>query len=125
MKPIPTMTMKAITGMLVGLVCLSFSGGCATSTPHTSTQPVATFQARPMYPFEMRRAGISGQATVGFVIDTQGIPRELYIVSSSNKAFEKVSLMCVSKWQFKPGTVDGIPVAVRMQVPVIFDINAN
>src|SRR5688500_10923552 len=32
--------------------------------------PVARFQARPQYPFEMRRAGIGGEVVVDFLVDT-------------------------------------------------------
>ena len=35
-------------------------------------QPVARFQARPQYPFEMRRAGIAGEVVVDFIVDNNG-----------------------------------------------------
>lgn len=35
-------------------------------------QPVPKFQARPQYPFELRRAGLGGEAVVDFVVDANG-----------------------------------------------------
>jgi protein TonB len=98
---------------------------CAAPVVHTSTQPVVVFQARPQYPFEMRHAGIAGEVTVGFIVDTDGNAREVSVVKSSRKEFEQSALICVSKWKFKPGTVDGLPVYVRMQVPIIYSLDAN
>jgi protein TonB len=69
----------------------------------------------------MRRAGISGEVKVGLVVDATGVPREPYVVSSTNKAFEAVAVMAVSKWRFTPGTVDGVPVNTRMIIPMVFD----
>jgi protein TonB len=71
----------------------------------------------------MRRQGISGEVTVGFIVDAEGVPRELYVVKSSNKAFEPSALNSVSKWRFRPGMVNEKPVYTRMQVPLVFNIN--
>ena len=46
-------------------------------------QPVARFQARPQYPFEMRRAGISGEVLVDFIVDTNGDVRNAFSAHSS------------------------------------------
>jgi TonB family protein len=109
------------------VLCLVIVGallypGCAAPVVHTSTLPVARFQARPMFPFELRRAGVSGEVKVGFVLDSTGVPRDLYVVSSTNKGFEAAAVRAVSTWRFKPGTVDGVPVYVRMIAPITFDI---
>jgi TonB family protein len=109
------------------------SSGCSTPTvgattlsaDHASTQPVPLFQSRPQYPFEMRKLGVNGQTLVEFVVDADGFTRDIQIIRSTNSAFNAVSLACVSKWRFKPGTVDGSPVYVRMEVPLIFDVNVK
>lgn len=45
-------------------------------------QPRPTFQARPQYPFELRRAGIGGEATVDFVVDPNGNVLNAHAVKS-------------------------------------------
>ena len=46
--------------------------------------PVATVQVRPQYPFEMRRAGISGQVVVDFIVDTS----DLSVAQSAERVLE-------------------------------------
>src|SRR5450631_3339994 len=65
--------------------------------------PVAKFQARPTFPFEMRRAGISGEVLVDFIVDTDGAVRNAFAAHSSQREFEAAAVQAVSKWKFKAG----------------------
>ncbi|MBI5382022.1 MAG: TonB family protein [Opitutae bacterium] len=84
--------------------------------------PVARYQAKPVYPFEMRRAGVTGEVTVGFIVDTQGEVRDAYAVKSTQREFEAAAIQAVSKWKFKAGKKGGKSVNTRMQVPIVFSI---
>ena len=86
-------------------------------------QPVARFQARPQYPFEMRRAGISGEVLVDFIVDTNGDVRNAFSAHSSQREFEPSAIKAVSKWKFKPGRKNGHAVYTHMQVPIVFTLN--
>jgi protein TonB len=86
-------------------------------------QPVAKFQARPQYPFEMRRAGISGDVLVDFIVDTNGDVRNAFSAHSSQREFEAAAVQAVSKWKFKPGRKNGHNVYTHMQVPIVFTLN--
>jgi protein TonB len=86
-------------------------------------QPVARFQARPQYPFEMRRAGISGEVLVDFIVDTNGDVRNAFSAHSSQREFEAAAVQAVSKWKFKPGRKNGHNVYTHMQVPIVFTLN--
>ncbi len=88
-------------------------------------QPVARFQARPQYPFEMRRAGISGDVLVDFIVDTNGDVRNAFSVRSSQREFEAAAVQAVSKWKFKPGRKNGHNVYTHMQVPIVFTLNED
>lgn len=85
--------------------------------------PVARFQARPQYPFEMRRAGISGEVVVDFIVDTNGDVQNAYAIRSSQREFEAAAVQAVSKWKFKPGRKGGRDVPTHMQVPIVFTLN--
>lgn len=85
--------------------------------------PVARFQARPQYPFEMRRAGISGEVVVDFIVDTNGDVQNAYALRSSQREFEAAAVQAVSKWKFKPGRKGGRDVPTHMQVPIVFTLN--
>jgi TonB family protein len=106
---------------LLLLIIVMLIPGCMTS--QVATQPEVIFQARPQYPFEMRRAGIHGEVLVAFVVDIGGVPREVIAVNSSDKAFAPAAVAAVQKWRFKPGTVNGRAVNVRMVVPIIFTLS--
>lgn len=87
--------------------------------------PLARFQAQPHYPFEMRRDGITGEVLVEFVVDANGAVREARAVRSSQREFEAAAVQAVSKWTFRPGQKGGRNVATRMQVPIVFSLNAE
>ena len=86
-------------------------------------QPSPRFQARPQYPFEMRRAGISGEVVVDFIVDTNGDVQNAYALRSSQREFEAAAVQAVSKWKFKPGRKGGRDVPTHMQVPIVFTLN--
>jgi protein TonB len=85
--------------------------------------PVAKFQARPQYPFEMRRAGIAGEVVVDFIVDTNGDVQNAFALRSSQREFEAAAVQAVSKWKFKPGRKSGRDVPTHMQVPIVFTLN--
>lgn len=84
--------------------------------------PSPRFQSKPVYPFEMRRAGIEGQVLVGFIVDSRGTVREAYSIRSTHREFESAAVQAVSKWRFRPGKKGGRAVNTRMQVPIVFSI---
>ncbi len=85
--------------------------------------PVPKFQARPQYPFEMRRAGIAGEVVVDFIVDTNGDVQNAYALRSTQREFEAAAVQAVSKWKFKPGRKGGRDVPTHMQVPIVFTLN--
>jgi protein TonB len=87
--------------------------------------PSARFQARPQYPFEMRRAGISGEVLVDFIVDTNGDVRNAFAVHSSQREFESAAVQAVSKWKFRPGRKGGHAVFTHMQVPIVFTLDQD
>lgn len=80
-------------------------------------------QARPNYPFEMRRAGLNGEVVLRFVVDTNGDVRDVEVMRSSQREFEAAAQQAVLKWKYKPGRKGGKAVATRMQIPIVFNLN--
>ena len=87
--------------------------------------PQARFQPAPNYPFEMKRAGISGEVLVEFIVDTNGDVRNAFAVKSTNPEFEMAALQAVNKWKFRPGRKGGRAVNTRMQQPIGFNLKDN
>ncbi len=86
-------------------------------------QPVARVKTPPQYPFEMRRAGIAGEVTVDFIVDSNGNVQNAYALRSSQREFELPAVQAVSKWKFKPGRKGGHNVNTHMQIPIVFSLN--
>jgi RNA polymerase sigma factor (sigma-70 family) len=86
-------------------------------------QPQPKSQARPEYPFEMKRAGIEGDVTVDFIIGKDGNVRNAYALKSSRPEFEAEAVGAVSQWKFLPGRKGGQDVNTHMQVPIVFSLN--
>lgn len=80
-------------------------------------------QARPNYPFEMRRAGLNGEVVLRFVVDTNGDVRDVEVMRSSQREFEAAAIQAVLKWKYRPGRKGGKAVATRMQIPIVFNLN--
>ena len=91
--------------------------------PQLDQIPVARIQQQPMYPYEMRRAGITGEVNIGFIVDTNGDVRDAYVIDSTHREFEESALQAVSHWKFRPGRRDGHTVNTRMSVPIIFNFS--
>ncbi len=84
--------------------------------------PKPEFQARPMYPAELRKAGVEGKVVVEFVVDNTGAVQNAKAVSSSQLEFEAAAVEAVSQWKFQPGEKGGQPVNTQMQIPIVFTV---
>ncbi len=85
--------------------------------------PQARVQVQPQYPFEMRRAGISGDVLVAFIVSSAGDVVDAYAVKSSQREFESPAVQAVLKWKFRPGRKGGRAVNTKMQVPIVFNLS--
>jgi protein TonB len=110
-----TISLAFLIVVLIGMI------GCSTQPAMQQPAVVARFQ--PVYPFEQKRQGISGEAQVEFVVDTEGNVRQARVVAATNEAFGLSALACIYKWKFKPGIVDGRPVNTKLQQSFTFAIN--
>jgi len=84
--------------------------------------PVPVVQTGPIYPYELRRRGITGYAVIDFIIDRNGNVRDPVVIETTNDEFGRSAAACVSDWKFKPATKAGQPVNVHMKVPIRFDL---
>jgi protein TonB len=85
-------------------------------------QPVTRLKSAPVYPFEMKRQGITAEVIVEFICDINGEVRDATIYRSGNPAFNTSALDAIYKWKFRPGKKGGRAVNARMQVPFVFSI---
>jgi len=130
-KPQPPTTGITIDGTTLTIPATSTRPGRKTdgapvlSLDMLDVQPSPRFQAKPVYPFEMRRAGITGEVVVAFIVDHRGNVRDATAIRSSQRDFEAAAVQAVGKWTFRPGRKNGQAVNTRMQVPVVFSITSE
>jgi TonB family protein len=89
------------------------------------TPPVALKRPRSDYPMGMLWSHLRGDVTVDFIVDPKGAVQNASVKLSNNPDFEDAALDAVRHWTFKPGTRDGTPAAMPMEVSVIFDITGG
>ena len=82
--------------------------------------PVPIRVVQPEYPFEQHRAGISGVVTVKCTIDEHGDVTQTEVVKTTDAVFEKPAVDALTKWKFKPATLDGKAVSTKAIIPIKF-----
>jgi protein TonB len=85
-------------------------------------KPQPRSQAEPVYPYDMKRQGVTGEVTVEFVCDDRGVVQQPFAYSSSRSEFAQPAVDAVAKWRFSPGMKNGRPAATRFRVTVSFTL---
>jgi TonB family protein len=130
--------------LIIAAASLIFLSGCATSpsialqpvdgrippTPpgvydisKVSVIPVAVFQARPRYPVDLRRAGVSGEGVVSFIVGTEGNIENAVVVRATDVRFGEAARESIIQWRFRPAQLNGQIVPCHMMVPIVFTVN--
>jgi periplasmic protein TonB len=77
----------------------------------------------PIYPLRATRRGIEGSVTVEFIVTERGLVEQIRILASNpDHIFDKSVTRCLALWKFKPGTVEGLPVATLVQTTIRFKL---
>jgi TonB family protein len=86
------------------------------------TAPRAVYDPEPEYSDEARRVKHQGVVVLALVVDPQGHTRDIRVARSLGMGLDEKAIEAVRKWQFNPGTKDGVPVAVQVNVEVNFKL---
>lgn len=109
--------------LIFALVLLPLSAA-ADDTIYTKVDvnPIPVKTPPPEYPDTMKRQGISGVVAVSIVIDEKGAVVTATVAKSSQAEFEYSAVEAVKKWKFKPAQKDGVPVKMKVTVPIRFNL---
>jgi TonB family protein len=77
-------------------------------------------QPEPKYSEEGRSARIQGIVMLQLVVDEQGRPTQISVLSPLGYGLDEAAIEAVTHWRFQPGTRDGKPVKVQAQVETTF-----
>ena len=89
----------------------------ATPTSLSAAKTVAISTPLPNYPYEARRARVTGSGVCVMTVDTGSgtVTSAVMAQSSGNAILDKVTTDTFGKWRFKPGTVSQVQVPITYQ----------
>jgi len=89
--------------------------------------PTLIKSVEPKYPHNDLSRPANGQTVVvvALVVDRKGHPTNIHIDRSGGDAFDKNAMEAVSRYLFKPATLNGQPVSVTIDIVVRFQISKS
>ena len=76
----------------------------------------------PEYTDEARQAHIQGTVVLDVIIRADGIGKVNKVVRGLGYGLDQKAIEAFEKWRFTPGTVDGKPVSVQLQIVINFHL---
>lgn len=90
------------------------------------TPPKPVRRPEPTYSPEARSAGVQGTVLLEVVIDQQGLPTDIRILSPLGYGLDERAQEAINKWRFQPALKNGSPVKILANIEVNFRlIGAN
>ncbi len=86
--------------------------------------PKLVTEVKPEYTPEAMQARVQGGLLLTAVVLESGVVDDVEIVESLDKVYglDDQAIKAVRQWHFEPGTKDGTPVAVRIEVEITFTL---
>lgn len=94
----------------------SKAGGCV-------APPQKIRDAKPRYPINQLRAGVSGVAVIEGTVLADGTVGDLQPAPDTDPDFAAAAMKAIKRWAFVPTRLDGTPVETHMKVTVQFYVN--
>jgi periplasmic protein TonB len=85
--------------------------------------PIIVKEVKPQYTAAARDKKIQGSVLLGAVVLENGhIGEEVEVLKSLDADLDQQAVAALKQWEFKPGTRDGKPVAVRISCELTFTL---
>ena len=88
------------------------------------TSPVPVFQPTPQYTSDAMRARVQGTAMLSCVVRPDGSVSDVEVVRSLDRTFglDEEAIKAAKRWRFRPGTLRGEAVPVRVVIEMSFTL---
>jgi TonB family protein len=96
------------------------SGGEVYTAPGAITAPVPIYKPQPGYSEQARRAKFQGTTVLWIVVDASGQVTDVHVIRPLGLGLDEKAMETVRTWKFKPTTLKGVPVPVRVLVEIAF-----
>jgi protein TonB len=86
--------------------------------------PTVTKQVGPQYTSEAMANRIEGKVGLSAVVLANGKVGDVKVIRSLDSVYglDEAAVKAMKQWEFKPGTKDGKPVAVRVEIDMAFTL---
>jgi TonB family protein len=84
------------------------------------SSPALVYKVEPEYSEEARKAKFQGTVLLSVIVDDKGNPRDIKVLRPLGLGLDEKAIEAVQKWRFRPGYLNGKPVAVAAQIEVNF-----
>jgi periplasmic protein TonB len=98
------------------------TGGGAYRPGRGVSAPRVIYQTDPEFSEEARKAKYQGTCLLDLVVDTNGRPTQIRVISALGMGLDEKAMESVRNWKFEPGQKDGHPVPVEIAVEVDFHL---
>jgi TonB family protein len=82
--------------------------------------PAVLYKYDAEYTDAARSAGISGAVTLSVVVAADGTPQNIQVIGPLDSGLDQAAASALSKWHFRAGTKDSVPVSVFALVEMSF-----
>lgn len=110
-------------GLLLSAPVVLPAAEAAAPATRSRTAPIAVRTVTPVHPAELRLA--NGEAVLECLVDENGEVHDVKMVSETHPGFAAAAEAALLQWKFQPGTLEGRPRAVRLQVPFEFRLSPD
>ena len=87
-----------------------------------TTIPQPIYSPEPSFSEEARKAKYQGIVVLLVVVGKDGHPYDIQVGQSLGMGLDQKAIEAVSRWRFRPATLNGEPVATKIAVQVDFHL---
>jgi periplasmic protein TonB len=98
-------------------------GGGLMSVGGGVSAPMAIRTVEPEFTEEARRSNFQGNVSIRLIVDSQGNPQDVTLVSHLGMGLEEKAIEAVRQYKFKPAMFQGHPVSVQIVIDVAFHLH--
>jgi TonB family protein len=88
--------------------------------PLGAKPPMVIHSGEAEFSDEARRERIEGNVLISTIVNEQGIPTEIRVERPAGHGLDENAIAAVSQYRFRPATLDGKPIAVRIRIEITF-----
>ena len=84
--------------------------------------PVLSREVKPNYTESAMRRRVQGTVELSAVVRENGVPDTFTVLRALDEELDQQAIEALRQWRFKPGTLDGKPVPVSVNVELTFTL---